>query len=83
MKFYEMMVNQKINSIKRDELMKIGRQYGVVLSEEHAGKIAVLLNGKNLNIFDEVQRRKVLQDIESITGKKTALQIESLFNQLT
>ncbi|MBM7693322.1 ribosomal protein L12E/L44/L45/RPP1/RPP2 [Peribacillus deserti] len=83
MKFYEMMVNQKINNIKRDELLKIGRQYGVILSSEHAEKIASMLNGKNINIFDLEQRQQVIQNIAAIAGKRTALQIESLFKQLT
>ncbi|PLT30989.1 DUF2624 family protein [Peribacillus deserti] len=83
MKFYEMMVNQKINNIKRDELLKIGRQYGVILSPEHAEKIASILNGKNINIFDPQQRQQVIQNIAAIAGKKTALQIESIFNKLT
>ncbi|WP_409289312.1 DUF2624 family protein [Peribacillus sp. SCS-37] len=83
MKFYEMMVNQKINNIKPAELLKIGRQYGVVLSNEHAEKISALLYGKQINIFDPQQRKSVLDQITLIAGKKTASQIENLFTQLT
>ncbi|MFD0048324.1 DUF2624 family protein [Actinomycetes bacterium NPDC127524] len=83
MKLLEMMVNHKINNMNPDDLISIGRQYGVQLNQTQAKGITQLLAGKNINIFDLSQRQQVLQQISAITGTETSKKIESIFKQLT
>jgi len=82
MKLFETMVNHKINRIQPSELLSIAAQYNVKLSSKQAEDITYILAGKNINIFDSGQRQTVLEQISAVTGKKTAVQIEHVFNQL-
>ena len=82
MKLFETMVNHKINRIQPYELLSIAAQYNVQLSTKQAEDITAILAGKNINIFDSGQRQTVLEQISAVAGKKTAVQIEHVFNQL-
>jgi hypothetical protein len=77
------LINKKVNTITPDELMKLSKQYQVSLSQDQATKIAALLKGQNVDLFDEAQRKQLLVKIANVSSKQTALQIDSIFQKLT
>ena len=83
MKLFETMINHKINKIQSHELQSIAGQYGVSLTKNDAHNISRILAGRNINVFDTVQRQNVLNEIAEATGTQTANQIGKLFTQLT
>ncbi|MFJ7975041.1 DUF2624 family protein [Peribacillus sp. JNUCC 23] len=83
MKLFETMINHKINKIKDYELQSIASQHGVSLTQNEAYNISRILAGRNINVFDTVQRQNVLSEIAEVAGSKTANQIGKLFTQLT
>jgi ribosomal protein L12E/L44/L45/RPP1/RPP2 len=83
MKLFETIINMKINRIQADELLSIAGQYGIELNRKQAEQICSVLIGKNINIFEEQQRKQVVAKIAQIAGTDTANKIESIFLQLT
>ncbi|MGE8078157.1 DUF2624 family protein [Peribacillus loiseleuriae] len=83
MKLFETMINHKINKIQAHELQSIAGQHGVSLTQKDAHSISRILVGRNINVFDSVQRKNVLNEIAEIAGPSTANQIAKLFTQLT
>lgn len=73
----------KLNRITTSELLSFSGQQGVTLSNSEAEQIVHLLKGKSINIFDEAERKIVLEQIDDIVGAKRAKQIEQLFYSLT
>jgi chemotaxis protein CheY-P-specific phosphatase CheC len=83
MKLFETIINMKLNRITTSELLSFSGQQGVTLSNSEAEQIVHLLKGKSINIFDEAERKIVLEQINDIVGAKRAKQIEQLFYNLT
>lgn len=83
MKIFESIINHKVNTITERELLKYGKQFQISISKEEAGKIAAILRGKNVNIFNSSERMKIIKEIEKITGAKTAQEINRLFLKFT
>ncbi|MEH7664115.1 DUF2624 family protein, partial [Bacillus velezensis] len=48
-----------------------------------AAEVAALMHGKNINIFDEQERLRLLKKVETITSKETARKVDELFNQFS
>ena len=48
-----------------------------------AEEITNLIRGKSINIFNQTERKQLLQKIEKITGLKKAQQIEKIFHSMT
>lgn len=83
MRFLESIINMKINSIRRDELLQLAKQYGVTLSASEADQICQALRGKNYNLFHPDQRKVVVNKISEIVGIDRARQIEQIFLSFT
>jgi Protein of unknown function (DUF2624) len=83
MKLFETIINMKINRMSTDELLSIGGQYGIQISRQQGNQIVQLLRGKNINIFNESERKALLEQISQICSPTTAKQVESIFKQLT
>lgn len=83
MRFLESIINMKINNIRRDELMSLAKQHGVVLTLSEADTIAAELRGKNYNLFNGEQRKYLVSKIATIIGQDRALQIEQIFLNFT
>ena len=83
MKFLENLVNMKLNNIRRGELMQLAKQNGIALSPAEADQIAMELNGKNYNLFNDSHRNMILNKIAGIVGIERAKQIEYVFLKLT
>lgn len=82
-KIFESIINHKINTITTEELLKYAKQYNIVVNRQQAAKIAAYLKGRNVNIFDDVQRIQVVREIAKVAGPETAREANKLFLQLT
>ncbi|KAB2338539.1 DUF2624 domain-containing protein [Cytobacillus depressus] len=82
MKIFENIINHKINNISVAELLKYGEQFQVSITKQQANKIAEYLRGKNINIFNDAERSKVVKAIAKIAGPETAREVNRLFLQL-
>ncbi|MFD2679968.1 DUF2624 domain-containing protein [Bacillus seohaeanensis] len=82
MKLLQNVINHKINNATTDELLKYAGQYGISLTREQADKIVANVKGKNINIFDDKQRSKVVKDLAKIIGAQPAKELNELFVQL-
>lgn len=83
MKLLQNVINYKINMITGDELLKYAKQFNVQLSKSNAHKIATYLRGKQVNIFDDAERTKLIKAVAKITGPETAKEINRIFIQFT
>ncbi|MFP3418415.1 DUF2624 domain-containing protein [Bacillus sp. SIMBA_154] len=76
-------VLQRLNQITANDLLRYAKQYGVSLTSTQAAEVAKLINGKNVNIFNDAERSRLLKQVEAITSKQTAQTVNDLFNQFT
>jgi hypothetical protein len=83
MKFFEMMINHKINNITPDELLRLARQYDVYLTADQATVVSSLVAGKYINVFNTEERQRIISKIADATGLATAGELERIFKQLT
>jgi len=79
LKLIETVINQKVNNITGEELMKYGKQFNISISSDQAENIAQYLRGRNVNIFNNEDRSKVIKEIAKIAGPKTAKKVNELF----
>ncbi|PRR93210.1 MULTISPECIES: DUF2624 domain-containing protein [unclassified Bacillus (in: firmicutes)] len=76
-------VLQRLNQITANDLLRYAKQYNVSLTSNQAAEVAKLMNGKNVNIFNDAERNRLLKQVETITSKQTAQTVNDLFNQFT
>ncbi|KPL58589.1 DUF2624 domain-containing protein [Rossellomorea vietnamensis] len=82
MKLLQNVINHKINNITNDELLKYAKQYNISLTSQQATSIVASVKGKNINIFDDTKRSKLVKDLAKIIGPRKAKEINQLFLQL-
>ncbi|MGF3103735.1 DUF2624 domain-containing protein [Rossellomorea sp. DUT-2] len=82
MKLLQNVINHKINNITNDELLKYANQYNISLTSQQATSIVASVKGKNINIFDDKKRSKLVKDLARIIGPSKAKEINQLFLQL-
>lgn len=82
-KIFENIINYKLKTITRDELLKYAYQFNINLSKKQAELIAQYLRGTNLNIFNDTERAQVIKEIAKIAGPETAKEINKLFITFT
>ncbi|MEC1607622.1 DUF2624 domain-containing protein [Bacillus halotolerans] len=80
---FQRIILQRLNQASAEDLLKYSKQYGISLSKPQAVEVANLLYGKNVNIFNEQERTRLLKQLESITSKETAQTVHELFKQFT
>ncbi|UQD52774.1 DUF2624 domain-containing protein [Bacillus methanolicus] len=83
MKIFENIINHKINSITADELLKYANQFNIKITRQNAQEIANYLRGRNINIFNNIDRTMVIKEIAIIAGPETARELNKLFVQFT
>ncbi|HEY2421228.1 MAG TPA: DUF2624 domain-containing protein [Neobacillus sp.] len=81
MNIFENIINHKINTITTEELVKYANQFDVAVNRKQAEKIAQYLRGKNVNIFNDTERAKLVKEIAKTAGPKTAREVNKLFMQ--
>ncbi|MEC1403763.1 DUF2624 domain-containing protein [Bacillus subtilis] len=80
---FQRIILQRLNQATADDLQKYSKQYGISLTRSQAVEVANLLYGKNVNIFNESERMRLLKQVETITSKETAQTVNELFKQFT
>ncbi|HLO12726.1 MAG TPA: DUF2624 domain-containing protein [Pseudoneobacillus sp.] len=83
MKIFENIINHKINTITAEELVKYANQFNIKVNQQQARKIAEYLRGKNINIFDDTQRSKLVKEIAKAAGPETAREVNKLLMQFS
>ncbi|MGE6752034.1 DUF2624 domain-containing protein [Rossellomorea sp. NPDC071047] len=82
MKLLQNVINHKINNITNEELLKYANQYNISLTSQQATSIVASVKGKNINIFDDKKRSKLVKDLARVIGPSKAKEINQLFLQL-
>lgn len=80
---FQRIILQRLNQATADDLLKYSKQYGISLTRSQVVEVANLLYGKNVNIFNESERMRLLKQVETITSKETAQTVNELFKQFT
>jgi Mn-dependent DtxR family transcriptional regulator len=83
MKLLQQIVNQKLNRLTQEDLLKYSKQYDITITSGQANKIVGLIRGKNINMFDTSERARLVKEIAKITSPAIAKQINQLFLQFT
>jgi|GEM_PF-1103037 len=77
------LVNQKINGLTSEELMKFGKKYGFKISRKDAETIINLLHARGgFDVFQEKERRALLKEIAQKTNADLSQSMEGLFQRL-
>ncbi len=82
MKLLQNVINHKINHISNDELLKYAKQYNISLTPQQTSNIVSNVKGKNINIFDDAQRSRLVKNLARVIGPAKAKEINQLFLQL-
>jgi len=83
LKIFQKIINHKINSITGRELLKYGKQFQISITNEQAEQIAAHLRGKNVNIFNDGERKNLINELANIVGNEKANEINRLFVSFT
>lgn len=83
MRIFENIINHKINTITGNELLKYAQQFQLSISRAQADKVASILRGRNINIFDPSERATILKEMEKIVGAATTKEVEALLVKFT
>lgn len=78
-KIFENIINYKLKTITRDELLKYANQFNMKLSKTEADNIAQYLRSSSLNMFKDNERAQMIKDIARIASPDTAREINKLF----
>jgi len=83
LKIFENIINHKISTITAEELLKYGGQFQISITKDQAKKIAAYLRGKQVNIFNDEERKQLIREIAKVAGAETAKEVNRLFIQFT
>ncbi|WNF37739.1 DUF2624 family protein [Bacillaceae bacterium IKA-2] len=79
--FILQMVNQKLNTIRKDELLKLAKQHQFKITETQAKKIISILRSEPIDVTNHAQREKILAKLKQQVDSKTAVQVNQLLKQ--
>ncbi len=79
--FILQMLNHKINTIKKDELIQLANQNNINLTENQAKKIVAILRSEMIDIQNLAQRKRLLAKIKQQLNSKTERQMSELLKQ--
>ncbi|QOR65553.1 DUF2624 domain-containing protein [Cytobacillus suaedae] len=82
MSLFKNIINKKMNNITVDELLSYSQQYQIAINRNQAKEVVKLIRGKNINLFDDNERHRLLKQVARITSPEVARQLNTLFNQL-
>ncbi|RXI99425.1 DUF2624 family protein [Anaerobacillus alkaliphilus] len=79
--FIIQMVNHKLNTIKKDELIQLARQYQFTITDNQAQKIIAILRSENIDVTNLGQRERILAKIKQQVDAKTEKQMNEMLKQ--
>ncbi len=78
---FQKIINQKLNSISVEELLQYAKQFNVAIDQTQAAKVVSIINGQNINIFNHLERKQLLNQIAAITSPETANEVNAIFQK--
>ncbi|MCY7792179.1 DUF2624 domain-containing protein [Bacillus haynesii] len=78
---FQKIVLQRLNQVTADEVLKYAKQYGIHVTKTQALEVEKLVKGKNINIFNEEERNKLLKQVEAVASKEAVQLLNKLFAQ--
>lgn len=79
MKIYENIINHKISTMTAGELMKYAKPFKIKLTRQESESIVNYLRGRKVNIFNDIERAKLIKEIAKIAGSETAREVNQIF----
>ncbi len=81
MSFFQDMVNHKLRQLSPAQLKDMGVQYGIAISDHEAVLVSQKLQSSHVNVFNDFERKQLLQELSHIVSPAVVSQIEYLFQQ--
>ncbi|QOY36164.1 DUF2624 family protein [Anaerobacillus isosaccharinicus] len=75
------MVNHKLNTIKKDELIQLAKQYNFKVTETQAKKIITILRSETIDVTNMTQRERILAKIKQQVDANTEKQMNAMLKQ--
>lgn len=79
----QQMVNQKINSLTKEDLLSLSVQYQMPINEKQAEKVINILRSEKINIADEQQCKRILYRLQTEVDPYVSSLITQLLVQYT
>lgn len=79
--FILQMVNHKLNTIKKDELLQLAKQQKFNINEIQAKKIITILRSEIIDVTNQAQRERILAKLKQQVDSKTANQVNEMIKQ--
>ena len=79
--FILQMVNHKLNTIQKEELMQLATQYQFKITEPQAKKIIAILRSETIDVTNLPQRERILAKIRQQVDAKTEKQMNEMLKQ--
>lgn len=76
--FVQQMINHKINTLTPRQLYQLANQYNVSVSMTQARQITAILHRQPVNIADEMQRKRILNQIAHEVDPGVARKIKTM-----
>jgi hypothetical protein len=79
--FIIQMVNHKLNTIKKEELIHLAKQYQFIITENQAKKIIAILRSETIDVTNLAQRERILAKIKQQVDAKTEKKMNEMLKQ--
>ncbi|MDX8359567.1 MULTISPECIES: DUF2624 domain-containing protein [Bacillaceae] len=81
MKLFQHVINQKIKHMTVKDLLNYSKQYDIKISKEQARQITELIQKRDVDIFEDKERKKLIKEVAKITNPTVAKKINSFFTK--
>ncbi|MBM7660815.1 hypothetical protein JOC85_001587 [Bacillus mesophilus] len=81
MSLIEKIVNQKLNRMTKEELLKLAKKHQISITDQQAEQVVQQIRGKNINIFNSTERTQLIKKIAKITSPEVARKVNKLFQE--
>lgn len=79
--FIIQMVNHKLNTLKKDELINLAKQYNFKITDNQAQKIISILRSETIDVTNMAQRERILAKVKQQVDAKTEKQMNEMLKQ--
>ncbi|OIJ16715.1 hypothetical protein BKP37_05655 [Anaerobacillus alkalilacustris] len=79
--FILQMVNHKLNTLTKEELIQYAKQYQFKISNAQATKIIAILRSERIDVTNKAQRERILAKVKQQIDAKTEKQVNEMLKQ--
>ncbi|TWI57771.1 DUF2624 family protein [Halalkalibacter nanhaiisediminis] len=79
--FMQQLVNHKINSLTKDELLQLARQHQITLNLDQAQKVITILRSEDINIANQEQVNRILHRLQTNIDPYVSSVVNQLLKQ--